>query len=300
MTYDQLDAFVAVAAAGTFTAASVKLHKSQPAVSKLVANLEAELGLRLFDREGLRPELTDAGRLFLDRARLVLDATTALEDYGTALSSEPEPIVRLAVEAVAPLHSVLESLAATRSRFPATRFELRTERLSGAIDAMLGGEAHLAISSVRPRDGNALETRRVGTVRVFAVVRSDHPIAHADPDSMPALLRQHPQVVLTDSTRGDLSQSLNVLRGGVRWTVTDIASKKQIIVSGMGWGGLPEHAIAKELADGTLCSIDVPDFDVEAMELLAVRRRDRPLRSVALALWDALTKGPADAPAHPR
>src|SRR5258707_10836877 len=61
MTYDQLVAFLAVAGEGTFTAASAALHKSQPAVSKLVRNLEDELGVQLFDRQQYRATLTDAG-----------------------------------------------------------------------------------------------------------------------------------------------------------------------------------------------------------------------------------------------
>src|SRR6266478_6320066 len=68
MTYDQLVAFLGVAGEGTFTAASAALHKSQPAVSKLVRNLEDELGVQLFDREQYRAPLPDAGRLFPERA----------------------------------------------------------------------------------------------------------------------------------------------------------------------------------------------------------------------------------------
>ena len=62
MTFDQLVAFVAVASRAAFTAASARLHKSQPAVSKLVRNLEQELGVALFDRRAYRATLTDAGR----------------------------------------------------------------------------------------------------------------------------------------------------------------------------------------------------------------------------------------------
>ena len=64
VTYDQLVAFLAVADEGGFGAASATLHKSQPAVSKLVRNLEDELGVALFDRGQYRATLSDAGRLF--------------------------------------------------------------------------------------------------------------------------------------------------------------------------------------------------------------------------------------------
>ena len=103
MTYDQLVAFTSVAAEGTFTGASNVLHKSQPAVSKLIRNLEGELGVVLFDRTRYRATLTDAGRVFYERAATVIESTHALRGFGLALGGKVEAIVRLAVEAVTPL-----------------------------------------------------------------------------------------------------------------------------------------------------------------------------------------------------
>src|ERR1051325_6712165 len=100
MTLDQLLAFQAVAARGGFSAASAHLHKSQPAITKLVQNLEAELGVVLFDRSAYRATLTDAGRLFLERAEGLLARSEELQRYGRALGGAAEPVVRLVVEAV--------------------------------------------------------------------------------------------------------------------------------------------------------------------------------------------------------
>jgi len=124
MTYDQLVAFLAVAGEGTFTAASAALHKSQPAVSKLVRNLEDELGLQLFDREQYRATLTDAGRLFHDRAASVIESSEALKTFAKQLAGKIEPIVRLAVEAVTPLAPVMQILRGAQER------SARPERIS--------------------------------------------------------------------------------------------------------------------------------------------------------------------------
>jgi DNA-binding transcriptional LysR family regulator len=70
--------------------------------------------------------------------------------------------------------------------------------------------------------------------------------------------------------------------------VTDVAAKKEIILAGMGWGGLPEHVAAEALAARTLVALRVPDFEEEAMELFVLRRRDRPHGVVAQALWREL------------
>jgi DNA-binding transcriptional LysR family regulator len=289
VTLDQLAAFVRVASLGSFTAASASLHKSQPAVSKLVRNLEEELGLELFDRSAYRATLNDAGRLFCERAAALLESGEALRSFGLELAGAAEPVVRLAVEAVLPLGGILEVLRGVQARFPAVRIELRTERLSGAIEALEEGAADLAVSTLIGVDARPLEARRFARVRVVPVARADHPLARAGSPVPGPLLREHAQIVLSDSAHGEAPASLNVLAGGLRWSVTEVAAKKEIIAAGMGWGGLPEHAVAEDLARGTLVALDVPELEADAMELFAVRRRDRPRGVVAQALWRRLT-----------
>jgi DNA-binding transcriptional LysR family regulator len=68
--------FVAVAEAeNVLRAATQKLHVSQPAVSRQIRDLEDELGVQLFERTGKAVNLTDAGRVFLREARVVLERT---------------------------------------------------------------------------------------------------------------------------------------------------------------------------------------------------------------------------------
>jgi DNA-binding transcriptional LysR family regulator len=288
MTYDQLVAFVAVADSGAFTAASRRLHKSQPAVSKLVRNLEDELGVSFFDRRAYRATLTDAGRRFRERAARLLEQTDGLKSFGLALAGKVEPIVRLALEAVTPLAPVMRALQAVGRRHPSVRFELATERLAGAVDALRSDRADVAIATKLGAGSTRLESARLLEVRVVPVAHPDHPLArHRKP--IPAeLLRAHAQIVLRDSSDEPDSPSLNVLEGGLHWTVTDVAAKKEVILAGMGWGGLPDHVVADSIAAGKLVALRVPEFDARPMELFALRRRDRAHGVVAQALWKAI------------
>ena len=72
ITLRQVEVFLAVARAGSFRAAAAVLHLSQPALSQHVAELERELGARLFDRLNRRVALTEAGRIFEEHAQRVL------------------------------------------------------------------------------------------------------------------------------------------------------------------------------------------------------------------------------------
>jgi DNA-binding transcriptional LysR family regulator len=294
MTYDQLHAFLAVAAGGAFTAASATLHKSQPAVSKLVRNLEDELGLTLFDRRQYRATLTDAGRLFQARAAAVVEQTEALKTLARELAGDVEPLLRLAVDAVTPLGPITSLLRTAQERFPTVRFELSTERLAGAAAALDEGRADLAIATRLGTRTTNVERAAFARVRILPVARAGHPVAEAVPPS-PALLRSHPQIVLRDSAHVADAPSINVLEGGLRWSVTDVSTKKDLILAGMGWGGLPEHVVASEVAAGELVALDVPEFETDTMALFVLRRRDRARGVVAQALWQALRDAARDA-----
>lgn len=290
MTHDQLAAFVAVATEGSFTLASRRLHKSQSAVSKLVQNLESALGVALFDRSGYRASLTDAGKTLSERALAVLEEVRNLEALGRALGGSHEPSVRLAVDAITPLPRVLDVLRAVGAEFPDVRLELSTEHMGGAIEALEESRVELAITSRAAVDPRVLEIEPFTEVTILAVANRDHAVAQARGPVPTRLLRQHPQIVLSDSARRSVSPSINVLEGGLRWNVSDLAAKKEIILLGMGWGGLPRHLIEAELRRGTLVELDVRQFHSSAIPLFIARRRDRTALRVARTLWAGLSE----------
>lgn len=293
MTLDQLVAFRAVALAGSFSAASAQLHKSQPALTKLVQNLEAELGIELFDRSAYRASLSDAGRLFLERASEFLDRGDALRGFAHSLSGAAEAVLHVVVEAVTPLPALLSVMRQVEQLFPGLRFELRTERMRGAIEALQDRSADLVIAGKHGVDERTVEARPFADVRIIPVARHDHPLSQAKPPVPGALLRKYAQVVLRDSARGELAQNVNVLSGALRWTVTDVAAKLEIIRAGMGWGGLPEHVVASALRDGSLRALEVAEFDVRVLPLFALRRRDHNAGPVGQALWSRLSASAA-------
>src|SRR5215831_14164640 len=115
MEMHQLRYFVAVAQAGNFSRAAERCHVSQPSLSQQILKLERRLGQPLFSRLGRRAVLTDAGRLLLERATLIL---AAVDDAERRLrSGDQARRGRLAIGAiptVAPylLPPVLESFVA--------------------------------------------------------------------------------------------------------------------------------------------------------------------------------------------
>jgi len=288
VTHDQLAAFVAVASEGTFTLAARRLHKSQSAVSKLVRNLESELGIELFDRSEYRAAPSDAGHALLEHALAVLERVRELETLGRALAGTHEPVVRLAIDAITPLDRVLAVLRSAGKKYPAARLELSTEHMGGAVEALEEGRVDLAITSRANPDPRRVEAEPFGAVAILAVAHHEHPLAQVRGPVPVSLLRTHAQIVLSDSARRTFSPSINVLDGGVRWNVSDLGAKRQIIAAGMGWGGLPRHLIESDLKRGTLVELAVREFHADSIALFLVRRRDRDAGVVARALWSGL------------
>ena len=95
VSLEQLEAFVASAEHGSFSAAGRALRKAQSAISTQVSNLETDLGVLLFSREGRNPVLTPAGDRLLREARVVLDRRAHL--IGVAASFEAHVESRLVV-----------------------------------------------------------------------------------------------------------------------------------------------------------------------------------------------------------
>src|SRR3984885_2008272 len=73
VTLDQLRTFIAAAEEGSFSAAGRKLRRAQSVISQTLATLERQLGVKLFDRGGRYPRLTDHGQALLNDARSIAD-----------------------------------------------------------------------------------------------------------------------------------------------------------------------------------------------------------------------------------
>lgn len=295
-TYEQLRVFQAIVSHGTFRGAAEVLNKSQPAVSAMVRNLEAECGFPLFSREKYRPELTREGRVFYDRAVAALREMGRLSALAGRLSGAEEPLVEIAVNATYPLEALLGMLREIEPAFPVTQFTLSTEMLGGAMERLCKGEVDIALTTDIDYQPETMELLPYDQVRIIPVAHKDYPPAQGGRFNTADDMRAFVQVLVADSSAGPRRQSLDVLPDVRHWIVTDVAAKKDIIMGKLGWGGLPEHVVANELASGELVRIHVEGFEIRTSQLYIIRRLDRPVGKVADALWQTLRRAAGSGP----
>jgi DNA-binding transcriptional LysR family regulator len=292
-TIDQLKVFAAIIDEGSFSAAARRLNRAQSVVSYTIANLEAQLGLALFERGRRRTLLTAAGRALIGDARRVAGAIDELRARATALSQGIEAEVALVVDVMFPTDRLVAAVQALADEFPTVALRLRVEALGTAAQLVLDRVCGLGIAGglVLP-DG--LERRPVGTVALLAVAAPCHPLAAADGPLATAALRDHTQLVLTDKSALTEGRDYGVFAAR-SWRLGDLGAKLALLRAGLGWGNMPEPMVRDDLAAGRLVRLTLREQPALDYPFYLVHRHDTPPGPAARWLADRLTgDGPAD------
>jgi len=290
MTFEQLRVFNAIVSEGTFHAAAVKLNKSQPAISLMFKKLEQELGITLLSRDGYRPELTSIGEVLYREAIKVLHQMHRLDYLAKNLAADQEPEVFLAVTATCELSPLLELTGRIGAEFPATHVRISTESMGGTVERLMKGGADIIVATMDEVPAEQVEAIPFTTVNIIPVSHRDYEPAKSHQMISAIEMQSFVQIVVSGSSGGAFQQSRDLLPGGLRWTVSDFAAKKEIILSKMGWGGIPEHLIRDELGSGQLVKLNVEGFPVRQSQLFQIRRLDRTAGTVAQSLWTVLSE----------
>src|SRR5580698_2600328 len=169
VTVHQLLCFDAVVSEGSFQAAAARMRRAQPSVSLAVKNLESQLGLSLLDRSGYRVRLTEAGRSFHDRTRILLQELQALKTHATQLAMGEESELRVVIGDLCPLPETLALLRRFFDGCPGTRLHLHFEALSGPWERLFDGDADLILHHIEKSDPR-LEFIDLYPVRLVPVV----------------------------------------------------------------------------------------------------------------------------------
>jgi DNA-binding transcriptional LysR family regulator len=287
LTLDQMRVLVAVAEAGSFSAAARRLSRVQSAISQAVQSMEATLGIALFDRSTRTPVLTDAGLAVVKDARAILESAKAMRARAESMAEDVEPELTLAVDAIFPMPLLMMSLNALRSQFPKLPATVFTEALGGAEQRLREGAARMAIYTLPagpPRDLNAEFLTRIALIPVVA---ADHPLARASAPIAREALEPHVQLVLTDRT--SVTQNM---QGGVVsphiWRFADLATRLEFLLAGFGWCNMPRHMVEADIAAGRLKRLAIAHSVPVELPIYVVHERGRALGRASRWLVDDL------------
>lgn len=272
-TLEQLRTFLAVAETGSFSSAAEALDKAQSVISYTIANLEGQFGCTLFERSKRKPTLTEAGRAMLADARRVDLMMRAMTARAAGMTEGLEGEVSLAVDVMYPSAKLVTVLQAFAKQFPTVALKLQMEALGGVLRLILDGESELGISGPRESWPDPIEAVAAGSIRLEAVAAPCHPLAQHKAPLTVAALREHTQLVLSDRSKMTEGRNFGVY-GAQTWRLGDLDAKHRLLLAGLGWGSMPEHIVAKDIAEGTLVRLSQRDRSYAVYPFSLIHRVD--------------------------
>jgi DNA-binding transcriptional LysR family regulator len=264
-----MEAFVRVVETGSFSAAARDLRMGQPAVSKMVASLEARFGVRLLVRSTRRLRPTEAGHLFHERARRVLDeadeAETAARGLGTGLEG------RLRV--CAPVTFGRLHVAPRLGSFLETHRKLRLELVMDDRNVDLMEENIDVALRLGALKDSALTARKILRGERIVVASTEYLARHGAPEA-PGDLVAHETILYAQGAGGDewrfrRGSAETSVRVAGRLAFTAAEGVREAVIAGFGVAIVSRWMMAPELASGAVVPV-LTDWSLPSIDLWAV------------------------------
>ena len=274
--------FVAVMEEGSFVGAARRLGTSPPQASKLVARLEAALGVRLLDRTTRAISPTEAGRAYYDRLKPLLDELESLDLAVRDISREPRGRLRLSVPLTFGTLELTAALNDFALRYPEIALDVSfSDRMVSLVDEGFD----LAVRIGQPQD-TSLIARKLTEVRPLVVASEDYLARHGTPET-PDDLRRHVCILDTnmrEPTRWRFlapeGEPVTVEVGGrIRYSNADACI--QAAEAGLGVAFLPGFVAGPAVAEGRVRRL-LPEFGSPPLVAHALYPHSRHLAAKVL------------------
>ena len=289
MEFEQLRGFVETARQQSFTKAAENLFLSQPAVSLQIKALEEELGERLFDRRGRRVNLTDAGRVLLERATRILDLVDRTREDLASLKGVEIGSVRVAASDTNCAYILPPVVKAFREARPGVEIHLVDRMSPEVVRLVLAGDVDFGLATLPVIDPRVSATPAF--VRQDVVVCGPgHPLASLASIGLQEIC-EYPQLLLAKgSTTRALMDRLLMEQGLVPQVAMEFGSIeviKKFVAEGMGVAVVPDVAVRREVAAAELVS--TPVNGLPGRHVGIVQRVGAPASRASEAFLDTLS-----------
>ena len=281
----QLRAFLAVAHARHFRRAAEDLHLTQPAVSRHIADLEAELGVRLFDRNTREVVPTEAGRYLQGAVERLLDELEGVLAHVHSESERRSGKVRVAAVPTLSAGLMPRCIAACARDYPQLTVQLHDQVQTLVLDSVRNGEVDFGLA-IEPADRESFDTETVLRDPFVLVCRADHPFAALGEVPWKKLKGQ--PLVLLDQTSGsrrliDRQLAAHRIEASIAQQAGHTLTAFRMVEAGLGVSVTPRLSLP---APGTLVARPLAPSVDRAVTL--IRRRHRSLSPTAQLVWNLI------------
>jgi LysR family transcriptional activator of glutamate synthase operon len=255
MELRQIQYFIEVAKREHVTEAAIHLHIAQSAVSRQIFNLEAELGVDLFIREGRNVKLTPIGRMFLEYME---QAVTILDNAQREIKEYLDPgqgTIRIGFPSSLATYTMPTAISAFRERYPQVKFQLKQGAYYHLIDAVAKGEIDMALLGPVPMKEKKVKGSIFFTENLVALLPSHHPLAGASTLKLNQLRDESfilfPEEFILREIIVNACSQLG-FQPNVSFEGEDIDAIKGLVSAGLGVTIIPEITIIDNLPRSTV------------------------------------------------
>src|SRR5690625_2692352 len=272
MELRQIKYFIEVAKREHVTEAANALHVAQSAISRQIFNLEEELGVDLFIREGRTIKLTPIGRIFLEQMEraihVIEDAKQVVEEY-----VDPEKgTIHIGFPSSLASYIMPTAVYYFRKEYPNVKFELHQDTYNGLIDSVKRGVINIALLGPPPAEEEKLKSTILFTENIVALLPSSHPLSNKSSIRLSEL--QEDAFVLFP--KGYILRDVIIegcLQRGFQPNVSfvgeDFDTIKGLVSAGLGVSLIPEVTIVDCLPRATVkVSISEPNLKRSVAEII--------------------------------
>ena len=290
MKIDQVLTLIHVVEAGSISAASTVLNKSQPAISMTIKRLEETVGITLFNRNGYRLELTEKGQIYYQKCKLIVDQINQLNSYSDSVKIGEEHEVVISIEDSANVDPLLSSLKEVQSSFPNTQFKLHSETQLKSFQRLNKEEVQLAFTPWLPTfaaEGD-FESKHVSNLEIsFCIHRSllaQVNVTDAN-DIDQSVLSKLPQVVPSDFA---IDLNKDVLMKPIGRSLLKVNGYQTCVAAihaQLGWGPIIKNMWSKALTEDFVSFQIEKDSTPICAEIRVVKNRKTILGPAANKIW---------------
>ena len=260
LTLEALEVIDAIDRKGSFAAAATVLHKVPSAISYTVQKLEQDLDVTLFQKEGRRAVLTPAGRHLVEQGRQLLAAADQLAAGTRQIATGWEPHLRIAVDTIVPMETVLPFIAQLQVEQPNIEVSLSTEVLAGTWEALIENRVDLIIGGLGDVPGHkGIRCEAWQTVAHVFVVPPGHPLCEEPQPIRLETARQYPAVIVRDTSRNSATLSRGILNQRSAIYVPTMEAKIAAHRAGLGVGYVPRLQASDDIAQGRLVPLTLAE-----------------------------------------
>jgi DNA-binding transcriptional LysR family regulator len=246
ITIRQIQSFLNVAALGSFTRAAEKMHTMQPALSQQIRDLEAELGIRLFDRTTRRVELTEGGAEFRNIAAKIIEDLESAARNAHELAERKRGRVIVAAPPLLAAAVVPRTIADFRSKYPGLEVRLIDARTSQIVEYVRSGQVDCGIGTFHAGE-EGINSTLLGRDSLMLFCASNHPLARRQTVNWREL-DGLPLVTLTRESGIRLLVEVGFETAQIRlipaYEVAQITTALAMVEAGLGIAVLPTYAWA--------------------------------------------------------